>query len=91
MSINENNLIINRKVLLVKHGESNASLARKCGCTAQAMSQAILGITHSLRIHRAVCTILGVELAEFWPEFYGPIEKSVSHDAKINEVHEAVN
>jgi lambda repressor-like predicted transcriptional regulator len=66
-------------------------LARKAGCTPQALSNALRGVSHSWRIHRAVCGILGVELAEFWPEFYGPIESPVSHDAKVNEVHEAVN
>ena len=91
MSINDNQYIINRKVTLVKHGESNASLAKKADCTPQAMSQAIRGITHSLRIHRAVCAILGVQLADFWPEHYGPIDNTVSHDSNVNENEQAVN
>lgn len=88
MSINENPHIINRKVMLVQKGYSNARLAREIGVTPQALSQAIRGITHSLRIHRAVVTKLGVSLIEFWPELYGDV---VSHDSIISEEASAVN
>lgn len=83
MNINESQEIINRKVILVQKGYSNARLAREIGVTPQALSQAIRGITHSLRIHRAVVTKLGVSLVEFWPELYGEAieHQEVDHSA----------
>jgi lambda repressor-like predicted transcriptional regulator len=89
--INEKLHFINRKKILVEKEMNQAQLARKAGCTPQALSNVLRGISHSWRIHRAVCAVLGVELAEFWPEFYGPIKNAVSHDCTVNEVHENVN
>ena len=87
--INENQNIINRKVILVQNGYSAARLAREIEVTPQAISQAIRGITHSLRIHKAICHKMGVPLAKFWPELYG--DNPVSHDATVNEQTGAVN
>lgn len=91
MDINQKNNFINRKKILVEKELNQAQLARKAGCTPQALSNALRGVSHSWRIHRAVCGILGISLADFWPEFYGPIESPVSHDAKITEEATVVN
>lgn len=66
-------------------------LARDLGVTPAAIGQSINGKVQSLRMHRIIAQKLGVELAEFWPEFYGPIKNAVSHDCTVNEVHESVN
>lgn len=91
MSINEKAHFINRKKILVEKEMNQAELARKADVTPQALSNALRGVSHSWRIHRRVCEVLGMELAEFWPEFYGPIVKTLSHDCNINEPDTNVN
>jgi len=88
--INENKHIINRKVILIKCGYSAAKLAREIGVTPAAISQAIRGTTHSLRIHKAISDKLDVALVDFWPELYGYVPR-VSHVEKVNEINEIVN
>lgn len=82
--INENEHIINRKVILIQKGYNAARMAREIGVTPQALSQAIRGKTHSLRIHRAICEKLDLPLAELWPELYAYVPK-VSHDCTMND------
>lgn len=98
MTINDKKHFINRKKILVEKELNQAELARRAHVTPQALSNALRGVSHSWRIHRRVCEILGVELADFWPEFYGPIktlndgaQNPISHDCRVNDVHDNVN
>lgn len=84
MIVNENQNIINRKVIMLQKGYNLPKLAKEVGHTSQAVSQSIQGRSKSLRIHRNIAQILGVSLVEFWPELYGPMPKLVSHDATVN-------
>lgn len=81
MSVKENQYIINRKNTLHAQRYSMRRLASELGVTGQAVNYAINGITTSLKLHRAICTKLGVSLVDFWPELYGePIEhQDVDH------------
>lgn len=89
--INEKINFINRKKILIEKEINQAQLAKKAGVSPQALSNVLRGLSHSWFIHRRVCEVLGVQLADFWPEYYGPIVKPVSHDSNVNEIHESVN
>lgn len=92
-SINESPHIINRKCVLLQKKETLGTVAEKIGHTKQAVSLSIEGRSVSLRIHRKICTVLGVSLVEFWPELYGDENNvnEVSHDANVNGNAQAVN
>ena len=62
--------IINRKVILLQKGYSQRSLAEAIGCSSAAITFAISGKTKSRLMHEKIISILGVPIAEFWPEFY---------------------
>lgn len=91
--INENQNIINRKVVMLQKGYNLPKLAKEVGHTKQAVSQSIQGRSTSLRIHKTIAGILGVSLVEFWPELYGPVPvvNTSSHDVKVNDPAGAVN
>ena len=92
MTINNNQHIINRKVVMIQKGHSLNTLAEGVGHTKQAVSQAIQGRSTSLRIHRAIAAILGVRLVDFWPELYGDVEQVKNfHDATVNDQDQTVN
>lgn len=82
--VNENQHVVNRKVIFIQKGYNAAKMAREIGVTPQALSQAIRGVTHSLRLHRAICEKLDMPLAEFWPELYAYVPKAL-HDATLND------
>lgn len=90
-SLTDNKFFINRKKILYEQRYTMSRLARDIGFTPAAVGKAILGTTQSLKLHRIIATKLDVSLQDFWPEFYGPVEKSISHDSKINEVIETRN
>ncbi len=91
--VNDNQFIINRKVVMLQKGHTLNSLAKNTGHTKQAISMSIQGHSTSLRIHRKIVGILGVTLIEFWPELYGPAPDAnkSSHDATINDQAASVN
>ncbi|MEN6619991.1 MAG: helix-turn-helix transcriptional regulator [Smithella sp.] len=91
--VNENQHNINRKCILIQKGYSLPKLSKEIGFTKQAVSQALLGKSTSLRIHRKIAKTLHVSLVEFWPELYGSdwMNKVDSHVNEINEINEAVN
>jgi lambda repressor-like predicted transcriptional regulator len=74
--INDNQHIINRKVVMIQKGHTLGTLADHVHHTKQAVSQAIQGRSTSLRIHRKIADVLGVALVDFWPELYGETNKN---------------
>ena len=79
MRINDNQYIVNRKVIMLQKGHNLGSLAEHVGHTKQAVPQAIQGRSTSLRIHRKIADFLDVRLVDFWPELYGePITTSAA-------------
>jgi len=91
MTINKNQYIVNRKIIMLQKGHSLDSLAEHVGHTKQAVSQSIQGRSTSLRIHRNIADVLGVRLVDFWPELYGDVENKVSHDSTIESQEQIVN
>lgn len=93
VTTNEN--IINRKIILLKRGFSVPSLARKLGYTPQGVLKVINGkfksVNQSSAMLTAVASALEVTKEEFWPEFYGPVADTVSHDENIIDQQSAVN
>lgn len=89
--VNNNQYIVNRKIIMLQKGHSLDSLAEHVGHTKQAVSQAIQGRSTSLRIHRKIADVLDVRLVDFWPELYGDIENKVSHDSTIEAKQQVVN
>lgn len=87
--------IINRKVILVQRETSIRKVAEAIGHSPAAVMFAINKCGQSRRMHEKIAGALGVTLAEFWPELYGPdgikCENSVSHDSTINESFTNVN
>ena len=84
--INENQHIINRKVVMLQKGYSLPALAEHVGHTKQAVSQAIQGRSTSLRIHRKIAGVLDVALVDFWPELYGETDKHNTPAAKVEKI-----
>lgn len=90
MTINENQHIINRKIIMLQKGHTLGSLAEYVGHTKQAVSQSIQGRSTSLRIHRKIACALGVDLPDFWPELYGKIEQKNFHDSTVSQQDQIV-
>ena len=84
-SINENQNTINRKNTMFQKGHSLESLAEHVHHSKQAVSQAILGKSTSLRIHRKIADVLDVALVDFWPELYGETDKHSTPPAEFEK------
>jgi len=88
--VNNNQYIVNRKIIMLQKGHGLDSLSEHVGHTKQAVSQAIQGRSTSLRIHRKIADVLDVRLVDFWPELYGDVDK-VSHDSTVESREQIVN
>jgi len=86
-TVNENNNIINRKLVLVRKGINQRGLARALGYTPAAIQHAISGGGTSYRIHRRIADYLRVSMVTFWPELYD----NLSHEAASADMAAAVN
>jgi lambda repressor-like predicted transcriptional regulator len=64
--------IINRKITLMRKGFSQRALAALVGCSPAAITFVINNKTKSRQMHERIVAVLGVSLAGFWPEIYGP-------------------
>lgn len=82
--VNENQHIINRKIILYDQRYTNARLAKEIDYTPAAVGLAINGKSKSYKLHRKIADKLGVTLIDFWPELYNCGPKA-SHDATIND------
>ena len=90
-SVNQNEHIINRKKVLYEQRYSVRRLAKDLNLSPIAVSQAIRGMTNSLKTHRAIATKLNVRLVDFWPELYGDVEQKNFHDSPIEATEQTVN
>jgi len=86
MIITTKEQIINRKIILIQKGKTGPVIAKEIGCSAPTVFLAIAGKTQSILRHRQIAEALGVPMAEFWPEFYGPINANAE-----NIVHQDVD
>ena len=84
-TVNENNNIINRKVVLTRSGVNQRGLAKALGYTPAAIQNAISGGGTSYRIHRRIADYLGVSMVSFWPELYDNMsaQPAQSSDAPV--------
>jgi len=97
--LTKNENIINRKVTLLQKGFTLAKMAAQIGYSIPTISKAVNNQSKNSRdVHEKMVFVLGVSLAEFWPELYGPDvvnnngnRKTVSHDSQINESLTVVN
>ena len=96
--LTEKEHIIKRKIILLEKGFTAKKLAdviehkhqgTKRPYTRQQVTKAINGYALNEELHKSIVAKLGVSLLEFWPEIYG--DNTVSHDAKVNELNNAVN
>jgi len=88
--VNENQHIINRKLILFQHPIRNQRrLAKAVGYTPQAVNHSFNGGT-SYKINRAIADYLDVAMVDFWPELYGYTPR-VSQDAMVSELAGSVN
>jgi lambda repressor-like predicted transcriptional regulator len=84
--------IINRKIIIMQSGMTQARLARKIGITYMGLYKAMNGITKNPQMHKRICDALGVTKEQFWPEFYGDDRgNAVRHDATVAVEASAVN
>lgn len=84
--------LINRKIIILQRGFSQRKLAEAVGCSPAAITFVMTGKTRRRAMHDKIAAVLGVPVAELWPEFYDAVnEKKVSHDSKLNEINESVN
>ena len=81
-TVNENNNIINRKLVLVRNGINQRGLAKALGYTPAAIQNAISGGGTSYRIHRRIADYLGVPMVTFWPELYDNMAAAQSVDMR---------
>lgn len=95
--LSNNKNIINRKIILLSKGFNLTTLAHSTGYSIPSICIAVKqGKKQSRTLHDAIVSVLGVSLAEFWPELYGADivnnnSNKVSHDATVSGVASGVN
>lgn len=95
--VNENKHIINRKIMLVEHGDTVRTLANAINYTTQAVNEAIIGRSTSYRCQSRIAAYYKRPMVEIWPELYAvvpdvdPVKATISHDSKVNENVNSVN
>ncbi len=62
------------KILLIRAGVSQSSIARKLHVTVGFVNQIITGRRHTKRVRMAIAKAVGRRVEELWPS--GPIKKT---------------
>jgi lambda repressor-like predicted transcriptional regulator len=71
MTITNKNYLFNRKAMTLKAGYTQTTLAKYFHLTPGAITHVFNGATRNRELQEKIVALLGVSLAEFWPEQYG--------------------
>ena len=100
--LTHNKNIINRKIAMMQHGITLHRLGKMTGYSIGTICKVInnndQSTKNSRNVHEKIAGVLGISLADFWPELYGPDavsqkinQDNISHDVRVSEEINPVN